>query len=125
MPLADGTDDDDYIETLAATLPPLLDRFRPELILYQGGVDPFADDRLGRLALTQEGLDRRERLVASLAIARGVPLASTVGGGYGDDVMALATRHVRVITTLADMFGQAEVAPTQYPFTLAGDTPPA
>ncbi|MEH3046881.1 histone deacetylase family protein [Sphingomonas adhaesiva] len=123
--LADGTGDDDYIDTLATTLTPLLDRHRPDLILYQGGVDPFADDRLGRLALSQDGLVRRDRLIAALAIARGVPVASTVGGGYGDDVMALAQRHVRVIGTLSDMFGQAEVAPTQYPFTLAGEAPPA
>ncbi|MEH3099664.1 histone deacetylase family protein [Sphingomonas adhaesiva] len=124
VPLRDHVGDDEYVETLAATLVPLLDRHRPDLILYQGGVDPFADDRLGRLALTEGGLARRDRLVGSLARARGIPLASTVGGGYGDDVMALAARHVRVIATLAETFGKAEVAPTQYPFTLAGESPP-
>lgn len=125
VPLRDGVGDDEYVEALATTLTPLLDHHRPELILYQGGVDPFADDRLGRLALTQDGLDRRDRLVAALARDRGIPLASTVGGGYGDDVMALATRHVRVIATFAETFGKAQVAPTQYPFTLAGESPPA
>ena len=125
VPLRDSVGDDEYCDTLAATLAPLLDRVRPGLILYQGGVDPFAGDRLGRLALTQDGLDRRDRLVARLALARGVPIASTVGGGYGDDVMALAARHVRVIATLGDMFGPTEVAPAQYPFTLAGESPPA
>ncbi|PCG15768.1 MULTISPECIES: histone deacetylase family protein [Sphingomonas] len=102
VPLADGIGDDAYLETLHDTLVPLLDGFRPTLILYQGGVDPFADDRLGRLALSEEGLIRRDRAVAGWAKARGVPVVSTVGGGYGDDVMAIAARHVRVITTLAE-----------------------
>lgn len=102
VPLADGIGDEAYLETLHDTLAPLLDGFRPTLILYQGGVDPFADDRLGRLALSEDGLIRRDRAVAGWARARGVPVASTVGGGYGDDVMAIAARHVRVITTLAE-----------------------
>ena len=52
VPLADGTGDDAYLATLEETLAPLLDSVRPELILYQAGVDPFGGDRLGRLALT-------------------------------------------------------------------------
>ena len=122
--LPDATGDDAYLAALERTLAPLIDDVRPELILYQGGVDPFADDRLGRLALSQEGLDARDRLVAGMAIARGIPLASTVGGGYGDDVMALARRHVRVITTIGDMFGKATVAPTHDPSTLVDNAPP-
>ena len=104
VPLADGTGDRAYCAALEETLTPLLDGWRPTLILYQGGVDPFVDDRLGRLALSDAGLEQRDRLVARLAIARGVPLASTVGGGYGDDVLAIAARHVRVIETLGAMF---------------------
>ena len=84
---------------------PLLDEVAPQLILYQAGVDPFAGDQLGRLALTDEGLVRRERLVAGLARARGVPLASTVGGGYGPDKPAIARRHVAAILTLGEAFG--------------------
>ncbi|MEE2916881.1 MAG: histone deacetylase [Pseudomonadota bacterium] len=105
VPLADGIGDDAYLATLHDTLVPLLDGFQPTLILYQGGVDPFADDRLGRLALSEDGRVRRDPAVAGWARARGVPLASTVGGGYGDDVMAIAARHVRVITTLAGALG--------------------
>lgn len=102
VPLPDGVGDDGYAETLERTLAPLLDEVAPTLVLYQGGVDPFAGDRLGRLALSEEGLVRRDRLVARLLIDRTIPFASTVGGGYGDDVMAIARRHVRVITTLAE-----------------------
>ncbi|RYY11253.1 MAG: histone deacetylase, partial [Alphaproteobacteria bacterium] len=54
-----------------------------------------------------DGLTRRERLVAGLAIARGVPLASTVGGGYGEDALAIAERHVAAIMTLGETFAAA------------------
>lgn len=102
--LPDGVDDAGYLDILQQTLVPLLDEVRPNLILYQAGVDPFAGDRLGRLALTLDGLVRRERLIAGLAIARGVPLASTVGGGYGDDALEIAQRHVTAIMTLGETF---------------------
>ena len=102
--LPDGVDDARYRATLEETLVPMLDDFRPTLILYQAGVDPFAGDRLGRLSLTLEGLVQRERLIAGLAIARGIPLASTVGGGYGDDALAIAERHVTAILTLGAEF---------------------
>ena len=107
VPLPDGTRDAAYLETLERTLASFLDVHRPELILYQAGVDPFVDDRLGRLALSLEGLIAREGLVARLAIDRGIPLASTVGGGYGDDALAIAKRHVGAILTLGRCFADA------------------
>ena len=114
VPLADGIGDADYLATLEQTLVPLLDSFAPDLILYQAGVDPYAGDRLGRLALTRDGLIARERLVARLLGERGVPFASTVGGGYGDDALEVAQRHVTAILTL----GQASLAAAK-PFHLA------
>jgi acetoin utilization deacetylase AcuC-like enzyme len=111
--LPDTTGDEAYLSTLEATLAPLLDELRPQLILYQAGVDPFGGDQLGRLALTDDGLARRERLVARLAIARGIPLASTVGGGYGPDKPAIARRHVAAILTLGEAFAQGRPMPGQ------------
>ncbi|WP_374942301.1 histone deacetylase [Sphingomonas sp.] len=105
VPLADGVGDDEYLATLEQTLTPLLDEARPQIVLYQAGVDPFVGDRLGRLALTEDGLARRERLVAAMMRARGIPVASTVGGGYGDDALAIARRHVAAILTLGAAFG--------------------
>jgi acetoin utilization deacetylase AcuC-like enzyme len=95
--LPDGTGDEAYLQALEDSLVPLLDRFGPDLLLYQAGVDPYGGDRLGRLALTQEGLDARDALVAGLAKARGLPLASTLGGGYGADAGEIAARHARTI----------------------------
>lgn len=107
VPLPDGTDDAGYLDALRTTLPPLVDRFGPDLVLYQGGVDPFAGDRLGRLSISDDGLAQREEWIAALALARELPLASTVGGGYGDDVLAIARRHVDVILRLGRAYERA------------------
>jgi acetoin utilization deacetylase AcuC-like enzyme len=104
VPLPDGVGDDEYCATLAETLLPLVDGFAPDLILYQAGVDPFVGDRLGRLALTREGLVRRDRWVATLARERGIPLASALGGGYGEDAMEVSERHLTSILTLGAVF---------------------
>lgn len=102
--LPDGTDDARYMEALEAHLLPALDAHAPDIILYQAGVDPHVDDRLGRLALTDRGLERRDRFVMRAAQARGIPLASALGGGYGDDRRAVAERHARSILSLHSQF---------------------
>jgi len=102
--LPDATGDDAYLATLAHALPALIDRHRPDLIFYQAGVDPHVDDRLGRLALSDDGLDARDAFVVGTCRARGVPLASTLGGGYGNDVAAVAARHAGSIAAQAAAF---------------------
>lgn len=77
--------------------------WRPDLVLYQGGVDVHREDRLGRLALTDAGIAARDGMVARAAAAGGVSLASTPGGGYGSDPIMIARRHAAVIATLADV----------------------
>lgn len=99
--LPDRVDDAGYLAVLADTLPAALDRYGPDLVLYQAGVDPHDDDRLGRLALSDEGLAARDRFVISEARRRGIALASTLGGGYGTDMDRIAARHAATILTLA------------------------
>lgn len=103
--LPDATGDAEYLAALDDALIGVLDRFAPDLILLQAGVDPHADDKLGRLALTDAGLVARERLVARAARQRGVALASTLGGGYGADPAVVAARHARSILTLGAALG--------------------
>jgi acetoin utilization deacetylase AcuC-like enzyme len=98
--LPDGMGDDAYLAVLAAELPAFLDAHRPDLVLVQAGVDPHADDRLGRLALSDAGLASRDRFVVETCIARGVPVASTLGGGYGADRAVVALRHARSIVAM-------------------------
>jgi len=107
--LPDATGDDAYLAALATHLPPLLADARPDLIFYQAGVDPHEDDRLGRLALTDAGLEKRDRFVMGLAAHRGIPLASVLGGGYGADRMAVARRHARTLLALADEHDRVRV----------------
>lgn len=99
--LADGLSDNQYLAVLAAHLPAILKDFSPDLILYQAGVDPHVDDRLGRLALTDEGLAERDRLVVGLARSRDIPVASALGGGYGTDQHVVAMRHARSMIVMA------------------------
>lgn len=101
--LPDGTDDARYLETLAAELPGLFAEARPELVLVQAGVDPHADDRLGRLALSDDGLVARDALVRQACLAAGVPFAATLGGGYDPDIRRLGLRHARSLLTLAGL----------------------
>jgi len=101
VPLADGLDDDGYLEALDRNLPGVIDAFEPDFVFYQAGVDPHVDDRLGRLALTDEGLARRDRFVVGEARKRGLPIASALGGGYGADQRAVAARHARSMLACA------------------------
>lgn len=101
VPLPDGMDDDGFMEELSRHLPDLLDSFAPDLVLYQAGVDPHKDDKLGRLALTDAGLGLRDRFVIREARRRGLPVASALGGGYGEDQRAVAARHAASMITMA------------------------
>lgn len=99
--LPDGTGDEAYLDVLACHLPMLIDDFSPDLILYQAGVDPHAEDRLGRLSLSDEGLAARDRFIGEEAGRRGIPIASALGGGYGNDPMAIARRHMTAMLSVA------------------------
>lgn len=109
--LPDATGDEGYLAALTEHLPAAIDGFAPDIILYQAGVDPHRDDKLGRLALSDNGLGARDRFVMRQARARGVPLASVLGGGYGDDRLEVARRHVRSIRALDEAFCEGRAAP--------------
>jgi acetoin utilization deacetylase AcuC-like enzyme len=99
--LPDGVDDDGYMEALTRHLPQVLADFAPDFVLYQAGVDPHIDDKLGRLSLTDAGLEARDRFVVREARRLGLPVASALGGGYGDDVRAVAARHAASMLAMA------------------------
>jgi acetoin utilization deacetylase AcuC-like enzyme len=83
--LPDGTEDDTYLLGLHEGLDAVLG-FRPDLVLYQAGVDPLAHDKLGRLALSHEGLMARDRLVFQTFAKAGIPVSMAIGGGYSDPI---------------------------------------
>ena len=81
--LSDGCQDAAYLEALEHALDELQRRFHPGLILYLAGADPFEGDRLGRLKLSYDGLEARDRRVFDWAFQRRIPLAFCMAGGYG------------------------------------------
>lgn len=83
--LADGTGDRGYLAACGDALDAVL-AFRPDLILYQAGVDALEQDRLGRLAVTLDGLKARDAMVFRRAIQQGVPVSMAIGGGYCDPI---------------------------------------
>lgn len=104
--LADGTDDDEYLYALALHLSTTLDRFRPDIVFYQAGVDPFFDDRLGRLALTMTGLKRRDEMVLTACRSRHLPCVITLGGGYARDVADTVEAHCNTLRAAHAIFGK-------------------
>lgn len=93
VPLAEGTEDDEYLEKLTTYLPDLLVQINPDLVFYDAGADPHRDDRLGKLSLTDEGLYRRDQYVLETCAKGRYPVACVIGGGYGKDMNALIYRH--------------------------------
>ena len=84
--LPDGTGDDDYLAALDLVLDELDRRFDAELVFYLAGADPHEGDRLGRLRLSYDGLQARDRRVFDWAWQRRLPLAFSMAGGYGHDI---------------------------------------
>jgi len=84
--LPDGCGDDEYLQALEQALDELERRFSPGLVIYLAGADPFAGDRLGRLSLSFDGLQARDRRVFDWAWQRRMPLALTMAGGYGQNI---------------------------------------
>ncbi len=102
--LPDGTGDEDYLAALVPAMDAMIDRIRPDLILYQAGIDVHRDDKLGRLSLTDQGISARDAHVAGRARRQGIPVASVMGGGYGEDAQTVSSRHAATMRTLASAY---------------------
>lgn len=101
LPMADGLDDDAYLAEVAQVLPGLLEQIQPDLVIYNAGVDPHRDDRLGRLSLSDTGLLLRDRMVLEFCLRRRIPVATVIGGGY-DALEPLVARHALVFRAAAE-----------------------
>jgi acetoin utilization deacetylase AcuC-like enzyme len=99
--LEDGTGDDAYLAALAPALGESFSRGRPDLVLFIAGADPYAGDRLGRLALTKAGLLARDRLVLDACRHAGVPVAIVCGGGYAADLGDVVDIHAATMLEAA------------------------
>jgi acetoin utilization deacetylase AcuC-like enzyme len=105
--LADAATDETYLETLAEHLPRAL-AHTPDIIFYLGGADPYKGDKLGRLALTIEGLRARDGLVLTECRARRVPVATVMSGGYAAEISDTVEIHCNTIRAARAVFDSTQ-----------------
>ncbi len=102
--LPDGVGDDDYLGWLDNALSSGLRQFEPDLLCYIAGGDPYREDQLGGLALTIDGLKKRDELVFRVARARNIPVMVTYAGGYARDVEDTVTIHCNTVIATKEVF---------------------
>ena len=107
--LPDGTGDREYLEILTNNLPAVF-AAEPEIVFYLAGADPYAGDKLGRLALTMEGLRQRDECVLRECYEREVPIVTVMSGGYGKDINDTVEIHCNTIRTVKEVFELTAVA---------------
>lgn len=99
--LADGTGDSEYLDRLEQALEGPCHQFEPDFVLFQSGADPYLGDKLGRLALSKNGLLARDRMVFEWCFRRGLPVAVTMGGGYAPEVSDIVSIHLQTVREAA------------------------
>ena len=99
----DRADDDEYLGALIPAVQSALDEFRPEIVFYVGGADPYCEDQLGGLSLTKQGLMLRDRKVFEESRKRGIPVTTTLAGGYARRVEDTVRIHVNTILAARDV----------------------
>jgi acetoin utilization deacetylase AcuC-like enzyme len=99
-----GLGDEDYLQLLQEELPAVLEDFRPEIILYQAGVDVLAGDALGKLSLSPGGCLQRDRFVLEQCKQAGIPVVVTLGGGYNRSLRLLINAHCTTVKLALSLF---------------------
>jgi acetoin utilization deacetylase AcuC-like enzyme len=101
--LPDGIGDEEYLRIFSTPLRKALDEFRPDIVFYVGGADPYHEDMLGGLAMSLDGLERRDTLVFEEARRRNLPVAVTLAGGYARRVEDTIRIHVNTVLAARDV----------------------
>jgi acetoin utilization deacetylase AcuC-like enzyme len=114
--LADGSGDQAYLAALRTALPHALGQAGADLALYIAGADPYAGDRLGRLALTRAGLAARDACVLDELGARGIPVAIVMGGGYAEPIDDSVDIHCATVMLAVERYGGRPVLDSTHRF---------
>jgi acetoin utilization deacetylase AcuC-like enzyme len=101
--LPDGTSDREYLNALALHLPVVF-AHEPEIVFYLAGADPYAGDKLGRLAVSIDGLRERDAYVLRECYEREVPIVTVMSGGYGKDINDTIEIHCNTIRMVKKVF---------------------
>jgi acetoin utilization deacetylase AcuC-like enzyme len=104
LELPDGTSDEVYLRTLNDNLPYVF-RHDPQIVFYLAGADPFAGDKLGRLAVSIAGLRARDEQVLKQCYEREIPLVTVMSGGYGENISDTVEIHCNTIRAVRSIFG--------------------
>ena len=101
--LPDGTSDDAYLDSLSKHLPAVF-AGDPDIVFYLAGADPYAGDKLGRLALSIDGLRQRDLYVLRECLERELPVVTVMSGGYGKDINDTIEIHCNTIRMVKEVF---------------------
>ena len=101
--MPDRTGDEEYLSALIPAVEQAMNEFRADILFYVGGADPFCEDQLGGLSLTKKGLMERDRRVFEEARSRGIPVATTLAGGYARRVEDTVRIHANTIAAARDV----------------------
>ncbi len=105
FPIGKGSNDDEYLAILAFCLSQIdQSNFSPDFVLYDAAVDVHSNDKLGLLNLTSEGIYERDKVVLSYFKKKQIPIATTMGGGYGESHEEVAQRHSIVFQVVESVF---------------------
>lgn len=104
IPLQDGIEDNEYLTLLEENLIPLVDRIKPDFIIFQSGVDVLRSDKLGRLGLTLQGCKERDRMVLELAFDRKLPIMCCMGGGYSEKISTIIEAHANTYRLAQEIY---------------------
>lgn len=95
--LDDGVADEEYLQILLPAIRRSLDHFRPDMVFYVGGADPYRDDQLGGLNISMEGLKSRDRGAFEEARKRNIPVVTTLAGGYARRIEDTVRIHTNTV----------------------------
>jgi acetoin utilization deacetylase AcuC-like enzyme len=105
--MADGTEDAEYLDTLEHALPRLR-LHNADIIFYLAGADPYEKDKLGRLNMSKLGLRRRDEMVLEFARSEGIPIVTTMSGGYAGEIDDTVDIHCNTIRAVKSVFDGKE-----------------
>ena len=105
--LPDNTSDEAYLKVLADHLS-MVFRHNPEIVFYLAGADPYIGDKLGKLALSFEGLRHRDEMVLNECYEREIPVVTVMSGGYGQNIRDTVDIHCNTIRTVRRLFVRGE-----------------
>jgi acetoin utilization deacetylase AcuC-like enzyme len=104
IPLPDGTEDSAYLNVLENALKQIIQRFEPDFMFFQSGVDVLKTDKIGRLGLSMTGCKERDKIVFENAHLNKIPVVASMGGGYSVKISDVVEAHTQTFRLAQEIF---------------------